>query len=335
MKKKTNMIKRNSGFIVGCVLAAGASFFAADILITEVLPEQDSAVTILPTSSSVGELEAEKIESRTYETDPFTVTASGNVLKGVETESPKSETEEPQTDENGNPIAADSDGENSSYSDENSSGSGNSYSGESGSYSDGSGSYSDGSYSDGSYSDGSYSDGSYSDGSYSDGSYSDGSYSDGSYSDGSYSDGSNSGSYDSTIEIQDPGNGDYYYDGSYSGGSSSDGSYSDGSYDNSGTSDAWTPDDVIISGICSRYIDVSELYSYGPSTIRLIRNEIFAVNGRIFNSQDLMDYFSQKSWYVPTYSPEDFDANMFYYLNDYEEANLKLILEYEDWLATQ
>lgn len=48
-----------------------------------------------------------------------------------------------------------------------------------------------------------------------------------------------------------------------------------------------------------------------------------------------MDYFCQKSWYVPTYNPEDFDVNMFSYLNDYEIANLKLILEYEDWLATQ
>ena len=64
-----------------------------------------------------------------------------------------------------------------------------------------------------------------------------------------------------------------------------------------------------------------------------MRNEIFALNGRIFQSQDLRDYFSQKSWYVPTYSPEEFDANMFYYLNDYEEANLEVILNYEAALA--
>ena len=63
--------------------------------------------------------------------------------------------------------------------------------------------------------------------------------------------------------------------------------------------------------------------------LRLIRNEIFALHGRIFSSQDLADYFSQKSWYVPTYSPEEFDANMFSYLNDYEEANLNVIMNYE------
>ena len=90
---------------------------------------------------------------------------------------------------------------------------------------------------------------------------------------------------------------------------------------------------MILWGISSRYIDESELYNYSEAELRLIRNEIFALHGRIFNSQDLMDYFSQKSWYVPTYSPEEFDANMFAFLNDYEEANLSVILNYEAALA--
>lgn len=90
---------------------------------------------------------------------------------------------------------------------------------------------------------------------------------------------------------------------------------------------------MIIQGISSRYIDVSELYNYSAGQLRLIRNEIFALHGRIFNSQDLMDYFSRKSWYVPTYSPEEFDARMFEFLNDYEEANLQVILDYEAALA--
>ena len=93
------------------------------------------------------------------------------------------------------------------------------------------------------------------------------------------------------------------------------------------------PDDVILWGISSRYIDESELYNYSAGQLRLIRNEIFALHGRIFRSQDLRDYFSQKSWYVPTYDPDDFDANMFDYLNDYEAANLKVILNYEAALA--
>ena len=129
-----------------------------------------------------------------------------------------------------------------------------------------------------------------------------------------------------------------------SSGSGNSGSGNSGSGSNSGNSSqsggngngqgsAATPDDVILWGISSRYIDESELYNYSAGQLRLIRNEIFALHGRIFRSQDLRDYFSQKSWYVPTYDPDDFDANMFDYLNDYEAANLKVILNYEAALA--
>ena len=328
MKKKRNIIRKNSGFIVGCVIAAGASVFAADVVMTDVLPGvQVSRGTTETEGLSEGVLESETETERTYETNAFTITASGSVINGVETEA-QTETE---TDEGQQDVPEDGAGDGS-YSDGSSSGDG-SYSDGSGtgdgSYSDGSSSW-DGSYSDGSGTgDGSYSDGSSSwDGSYSDGSSSgNGSYSDGSSSGGgSYSDGSGSGggSYDQSIEIYDPGNGDYTYtDGS---GDSSGGS-------SSGDSSAYTPENVIIQGISSRYISESELYNYDLGQLRLIRNEIFALNGRIFRSQDLADYFSQKSWYVPTYDPDEFDANMYYYLNDYEEANLQVILNYEAALA--
>ena len=306
MKKKRNIIRKNSGFIVGCVIAAGASVFAADVVMTDVLPGvQVSRGTTETEGLSEGVLESETETERTYETNAFTITASGSVINGVETEA-QTETE---TDEGQQDVPEDGAGD--------------------GSYSDGS-STGDGSYSDGSGTgDGSYSDGSSSwDGSYSGGSGTgDGSYSDGSSSwDGSYSDGSSSGggSYDQSIEIYDPGNGDYTYtddSGDSSGGSSS------------GDSSAYTPENVIIQGISSRYISESELYNYDLGQLRLIRNEIFALNGRIFRSQDLADYFSQKSWYVPTYDPDEFDANMYYYLNDYEEANLQVILNYEAALA--
>ena len=142
-------------------------------------------------------------------------------------------------------------------------------------------------------------------------------------------DGSGEDYYEQPVEILDPGGGDYYYDGGGNGGD--DGGTDDGggngwNDDGGGTE---TPDDVIIPGISSRYIDESELYNYDAGQLRLIRNEIFALHGRIFKSQDLADYFSQKSWYVPKYDPDEFDAHMFDYLNDYEAANLKVILNYE------
>ena len=118
-----------------------------------------------------------------------------------------------------------------------------------------------------------------------------------------------------------------------SGSGSNSGNSSQSGGNGNGQGSAATPDDVILWGISSRYIDESELYNYSAGQLRLIRNEIFALHGRIFRSQDLRDYFSQKSWYVPTYDPDNFDANMFDYLNDYEAANLKVILNYEAALA--
>lgn len=314
MKKKTNVIKRNSGFIVGCVLAAGASFVAADTLMSEGIPtvtresesaEGETTETIAPETST----------TRTYETDPFTVTASGNIIKGVESETEsESETDAPQTDENGNPVTetgqTDENGNLISGTNQSQDGSAEGSGTDGEGYYEGSGTGSDG-YSDG-------------------GSTGGDGYSDGGSSGGGY--------YEQPIEIYDPGNGDYYYtdnsgSGSGSGGGSGSSGSGSGGGSGSGSSSAWTPDDVILWGISSRYIDESELYNYSAAQLRLIRNEIFALHGRIFNSQDLMDYFSQKSWYVPTYAPEDFDANMFYYLNDYEEANLQVILNYEDALA--
>lgn len=41
------------------------------------------------------------------------------------------------------------------------------------------------------------------------------------------------------------------------------------------------------------------------------------------------DYFNAKSWYVPQYDPDQFDAMQDTIFNEYEKANAKLILEVE------
>ena len=298
MGKKKNMLKRNSGFIIGCVVAAGASFFTADVLTSDQkLLQIPQAEKMTETSGEPETVPEERSTSRTYETDAFTVTASGTVIKGVETEAPEKETQQKQTDKDGNVITPETD-ENGNVitpeTDEN----GNIITPETNG--DGSSVY----------------------------------------------DGSGEDYYEQPVEILDPGGGDYYYDGGGNGGDDGgtddgggngwnddgggnggdDGGGNDGGDDGGGTE---TPDDVIIPGISSRYIDESELYNYDAGQLRLIRNEIFALHGRIFKSQDLADYFSQKSWYVPKYDPDEFDAHMFDYLNDYEAANLKVILNYE------
>ena len=329
--KRKNMLKRNSGFIIGCVVAAGVSFFAADVVMSDQVTLKLSSEEAATENDSERQLAPEMTEKHTYETDPFTVTADGTVVKGVETESPKQsekETEQlqtdadgnvitPQTDENGSAITPQTD-ENGNVISSTDTGSGQEDAdGNAGSMDDGSGGSDENDSSNSNGGDTSWDNGSYENGS-----------------------GNGSSSGGQAIEITDPGNGSYSYNdgsGNSGSGSSSSGSNSgNGSQsggNGNGQGSATTPDDVILWGISSRYIDESELYNYSAGQLRLIRNEIFALHGRIFRSQDLRDYFSQKSWYVPTYDPDDFDANMFDYLNDYEAANLKVILNYEAALA--
>lgn len=305
MKKKKNILKRNSGFIVGCLLAAGASYFTADAVMTRdlasmLLQPQEDEMQGRDETDTAETLAPETDQERVFETDAFTVTASGNIIKGVEPEIPQQAQTESESETNEGEEGFTEGSENAGTVSSGADSSGTDSSGaETGSAdgSDGSGSYDDGGY------------------------YAEDGYSE----EGSYSD----GSYEQPIEIQDPGNGSYTY--GEGGGESYQDDGSGGNYSDDGS--AWTPSDVIIQGISSRYISEEELYNYDAGQLRLIRNEIFALNGRIFNSQDLRDYFSQKSWYVPKYPPEEFDANMFYYLNDYEEANLQVILNYEAALA--
>ena len=269
MGKKKNMLKRNSSFIIGCVVAAGASFFTADVLTSDQKQLRISQTEKLTETSGTQEtVPEEHSASRTYETDAFTVTASGTVIKGVETEAPEKETQQKQTDENGNVITPETDENGNAITPETDENGGVITPETSGS-----------------------------------------GWSDNGGGDGWSDDGGGDG-------WSDDGGGDGWSD--------------DGGGNGGGTE---TPDDVIIQGISSRYIDESELYNYDAGQLRLIRNEIFALHGRIFKSQDLADYFSQKSWYVPKYDPDEFDAHMFDYLNDYEAANLKVILNYEAALA--
>ena len=301
------------------MITAGVSFFAADIvmsqkmeLFTSLFESEDDMIVINDETNPP--LAPETEIARVYETDAFTVTASGTVIKGVETEPI---TEEPETDENGEPVGTETSGETDDSTGDGSenhedTSSDDSYNGDS--------SYDDSSYDD-SYDDSSYND------SYYDDSYSDDYYYDDSWNDSSYDDSYDDGWYEGpNIEIEDSGNGDYYYD---------DDSWDDSgnSSNNSSNNNSGEPSDILLPGITTRYISESELYNYSDSTIRYIRNEIFALHGRIFVSDDLREYFMSKSWYTPMYAPEDFDACMFSILNEYEIANLNVILAYEEALA--
>ncbi|MDO4522515.1 MAG: YARHG domain-containing protein [Eubacteriales bacterium] len=94
-------------------------------------------------------------------------------------------------------------------------------------------------------------------------------------------------------------------------------------------SSAWD-DSYMMYDIDSRYISASELSGWGSEDLAKLRNEIFARHGRIFTKQKWIDYFAQKTWYVPTYDASYFDSNMSSFLSDVEWANLNVILKVED-----
>lgn len=69
--------------------------------------------------------------------------------------------------------------------------------------------------------------------------------------------------------------------------------------------------------------DIRHLTRY---ELQLARFEIYARHGRNFNDPSVTTYFSQYSWYKPTYGPETFDENV---LSEIEKQNADFILEYE------
>lgn len=69
--------------------------------------------------------------------------------------------------------------------------------------------------------------------------------------------------------------------------------------------------------------NLSMLDSYG---LKITRNEIYARHGRMFNDQELQDYFQRQNWYVPQTAPNDFDDSC---LNEVEKYNIQLISTYE------
>ena len=66
------------------------------------------------------------------------------------------------------------------------------------------------------------------------------------------------------------------------------------------------------------------LSTLSKSEIALLRNEIYARHGYIFNSEEYNDYFSKKSWYTPN---SNFDTSD---LSELEIKNKDLIIAYEE-----
>lgn len=81
-------------------------------------------------------------------------------------------------------------------------------------------------------------------------------------------------------------------------------------------------DTYVFYGSDTRYISQSEVNSMTLQEICYAKNEIYARHGRLFDSQELTDFFATKSWYYGWISPKDFSSSV---LNTYETANVELL----------
>ena len=71
------------------------------------------------------------------------------------------------------------------------------------------------------------------------------------------------------------------------------------------------------------YITAYDLEDYTRSQVALIRNEIYARHGYVFQTEPYITYFNSKSWYVPN---PNFSENDF---NRIELANKEFLIQYE------
>ena len=81
-----------------------------------------------------------------------------------------------------------------------------------------------------------------------------------------------------------------------------------------------------------RLIARGEYENLDAASLRLAINEIYARHGRQYDTPDLNEYFSSKSWYRPQYSKSEFDKIENQVLNSYERENIKILTGYRDSL---
>ncbi len=73
----------------------------------------------------------------------------------------------------------------------------------------------------------------------------------------------------------------------------------------------------------TRLLRQSDMEGLTSWDLKVMRNEIFARHGYIFRTQEMIDYFSQKSWYTPRYD----DVSSL--LSSIEKKNVEFIKIYE------
>lgn len=79
--------------------------------------------------------------------------------------------------------------------------------------------------------------------------------------------------------------------------------------------------------LSQRRVTEADLAGKSGYELDIMRNTVFAVHGRRFDTPGLQDYFNQQSWYNPRYSPKQFPVNL---LSKLEMENVEYISKYQD-----
>lgn len=85
--------------------------------------------------------------------------------------------------------------------------------------------------------------------------------------------------------------------------------------------------DYILAESNTRYYSEEEIEELTDREVLFALNEIYARRGRIFTGEEFRRYFESKSWYKGTIPAEEFDANQNERFNEYEKANISLLVK--------
>lgn len=93
--------------------------------------------------------------------------------------------------------------------------------------------------------------------------------------------------------------------------------------------EADTRSEYIFPDMDTRYLTQDEVSKLSLQAVCYAKNELCARHGRKFLSQELKDYFNDKTWYEGTVDPDSFSPGVF---NTYENDNLLLLVSAEEKL---
>ena len=138
-----------------------------------------------------------------------------------------------------------------------------------------------------------------------------------------YSNSGNNAAYDSGYST---------YGSTYDDYNSTTNDYDTSGYDTSDYDDeeSGDEDEYIFPDSDTTYLTKSDLKGMSADELNYAKNELYARHGRIFNREDLQEYFEDCSWYEGVYTADEWDLyGDSYFFNDVEMANRNLLVKTE------